>query len=204
MCCFSAGGSDFTIHLLFKLHTKAQKCVMFVCGCEKLWNWPQNIYFFIISEVTLFLTLHFMRRCCNCFQVHISNHLFSLWSWLGSAELKWVCVCVVLYEHSLPASLAAVTPGTILSHWETFWTSWTENCDPCGFMLCNKWWNMISWIHYMIMAGWFVSSKIEMGKVGNRWRQHPLHVDLRLFRGKKTELYEVQWLCSSVFFFHIF
>lgn len=46
-----------------------------------------------------------------------------------------VCVCVVFYKHSL--SLAAMTPGTLVTRSEPFWAIWVWNCDPHGCALCK-------------------------------------------------------------------
>lgn len=131
---------------------------------------------------------------CNCFQLYISNHLLSLWIWLPPADFKWIpcclCLCGLTWTQLVCVALSHDT-GDNRESLRNILNFVDLKLWPCGFMLCNKWWNMISWIHYMIMAGWFVECKIE---VGNRWQQHPLLVYHRLFIGKKTELYEVQQL----------
>lgn len=82
-----------------------------------------------------------MRWCCNCFNmisVSICFH-YEFGIPLQILTDPLLLVFVWSFMNTICLSLAAMTPGTIADHWGPFWTIWVWNCEPRGFVLCNKW-----------------------------------------------------------------
>lgn len=138
------------VALILLFNIKKASCLCF----------SQDLVFLHVNPSSL--TSMFMRWCCNCFQHDITIHLLSLQVWHPPPPhcCFSVCVCVVLCEHSLSVSLAAMVPGTSVDPWEPF--SNRLGLKWICTVLYNEWYDqepeqhMISWRHRLIMAGWFV------------------------------------------------